>query len=266
MHGKPGVHDGPAYGRLLKPVYAAVKRAFPDVTVVGMGGEYGAHCAENLVGAIGTAGPGAMDAWSIHPYRYPRPPEASGLAGEVGQIAGRVAGAGVKTQAWITEIGYPTQLDARGSTLTEQARHAVRTVVCLQGSGRVDKLFWYDFKDDGLNRAYNEDNFGVVRHQRLNCAPKPAAVALATWIRLTDGAAFQSLREAGCVWTARYAFAGGEELLVAWTTGDGCERRVSGKVAQGTNLMGAPLSRTERVRLSPDPVYLRGRRLALTEE
>lgn len=266
MRGRPGVHDGPAYGRLLKPVYAAVKQAFPDVTVVGMGGEYGTHVIENLVGAVGTAGPDAMDAWSIHPYRYPRPPEESDLAGEVRRIADRLAEAGVKSPAWVTEIGYPTQLDARGSTPAEQARHAVRTAIGLQGCGRVGKLFWYDFKDDGLDRGYNENNFGVVRHQKLNCAPKPAAVALATWIRLTDGAAFRSLTEAGGLWTARYAFADGEELLVAWTAAGERSCRVAGQAAQGTDLMGAPLRRAERVTLSPDPLYLRGRGLSLAAE
>jgi len=266
MHGRPGAHDGPAYGRLLKPTYAAVKKAFPDVTVVGMGGEYGSHVVENLVGAVGTSGPDSMDAWSIHPYRYPRPPEASDLKGEVNRIADSMAEAGVKSPAWITEIGYPTQLDARGSSPAEQARHAVRTAIALQGSGRVGKLFWYDFKDDGLERGYNENNFGVVRHQKLNCAPKPAAVAFATWIRLTDGATFRSLTETDGVWTARYVFANGEELLVAWTTEGERACRVTGKPAQGTNLMGASLRRTDRVTLSPDPIYLRGLGLTLAAE
>ena len=81
MNGKPGVHDGEAYGRLLQPTYAAVKQALPDVTVVGIGGEYGPQCADHILGAVRTAGPDAMDAWSIHPYRYPNPPEASDLRG-----------------------------------------------------------------------------------------------------------------------------------------------------------------------------------------
>ncbi|HWH71998.1 MAG TPA: hypothetical protein VNT26_21730, partial [Candidatus Sulfotelmatobacter sp.] len=37
MDGRSGQHDGEAYGRLLQPTYRAVKHAFPDVTVVGIG-------------------------------------------------------------------------------------------------------------------------------------------------------------------------------------------------------------------------------------
>jgi hypothetical protein len=49
-------------GRLLKPAYAAVKQACGDLTVVGIGGEYGSHCADNIVRALGTAGVDSMDA------------------------------------------------------------------------------------------------------------------------------------------------------------------------------------------------------------
>jgi hypothetical protein len=264
MKGRAGAHDGAAYGRMLKPAYAAVKRAFPRVTVVGMGGEYGTKCASNIVEAIGTAGPRAMDAWSIHPYRYPRPPEASDLIGDANKIADQVAAAGATSPAWVTEIGYPTQLDSRGSTLAEQARHAVRTAICLQGSGRVEKLFWYDFKDDGLDRTYNENNFGVVRHQKYNCAPKPAIVALAAWVRLTVGAAFQALRQRDGIWTATYRLATGEDLLVAWVTDGTCDVRVEGRLKEADDLMGAAFVCGGTLQLSVNPVYLRGKSLSIS--
>ena len=188
MEGKSGAHDGEAYGHMLKPAYEAVKRAFPGVTVVGIGGEYGPKCAETIVAAIKTGGARSMDAWSIHPYRYPRGAEESDLAGEVRGIAARVAQAGAAQKAWITEIGWPTHRTSTGSDEHAQACHAVRAVAILQSTGIVEKVFWYDFKDDGLNRDDNESNFGVVRHHVYNCAPKPAAVALAVFLRLTHGA------------------------------------------------------------------------------
>lgn len=264
MRNCSGAHDGAAYGRMLGPTYAAVKRAFPQVTLVGMGGEYGPKCASNIVAAVGTAGPRAMDAWSIHPYRYPRPPEVSDLIGEVGRIADQVAAAGATSPVWVTEIGYPTQLDARGCTLAEQARYAVRTAICLQGAGRVKRLFWYDFKDDGLDRTYNENNFGLVRHQKYNCAPKPAIVALAAWVRLTAGAVFQSLRQQDGVWTAAYRLPSGEDLLVAWVADGTRDARVAGRLAEADDLMGVALDCGGALRLSVDPVYLRGKNLSIS--
>jgi hypothetical protein len=171
MRGRPGVHDGEAYGRLLQPTYVAVKQAFPDVTVGGIGGEYGPKCADHVLDAVHTAGPDAMDAWSIHPYRYPRSPEGSGLMEEVTGIAAEVAAAGVKTKAWVTEIGYPTHRISGGSDEATQARYCVRTLALLQATRVVDQVFWYDLKDDGLSREYNEHNFGLIHHQRFHCAP-----------------------------------------------------------------------------------------------
>ncbi len=262
MKGRSGVHDGAAYGKLLAPAYKAVKGAYPDVTVVGMGGEYGKHCVSNLLAAVGTAGPGAMDAWSIHPYRYPRTPESSDLTGEVNRIADEMGEAGVKVPMWITEIGYPTHTTSGGSSLAQQARHTVRTVVLLQQQPRVGKLFWYDFKDDGLDRTYNENNFGVVRHQQLNCAPKPAAAALAAWVRLTGRAKPAGLSETNGLYVASYR-AGRQDILVAWTASGSRTARVGGQLTEAADLMGEPFAVAGALRLSEAPVYLTGRNLSL---
>lgn len=263
MTGRPGKHDGEAYGRLLKPVYEAVKREFPEVTVVGIGGEYGPNCADNILGAIRTAGPAAMDAWSIHPYRYPRPPESSDLVGEVRGIAAKAADAGVKTKAWITEIGYPTHRTSGGSDLAAQARHAVRTLALLQSRPEVGRAFWYDFKDDGVAREYNEANFGVVHHQNFNCAPKPAIVAMAVFNRLTSGAKPMGLTRNGDVFVAAYRLENQSDVLLAWTTRGERSLTVEGKLKAAFDLMGRTLPQGKTAQLSEAPVYLTGEKLAL---
>ena len=243
MDGRPGAHDGEAYGRLLKPVYAAVKREFPDLTVVGIGGEYGSKCAENILGSLRTAGAGSMDAWSIHPYRYPHAPEPSDLTGEVSRIAARVAGAGEKSRAWVTEIGYPTHRGNAGSAEPEQARHVVRTLALLQSTRVVDKVFLYDLKDDGLTRDYNENNFGLIHHQRLNCAPKPAMVAASVFVRLAGTAQFVRLERTGEAWTAFYRQRDGGALVIAWTTRGVCKAVVGGRLAAAFDLMARRFNR-----------------------
>ncbi len=262
MRDRPGTHDGEAYGRLLKPTYAAVKSALPDLTVVGIGGEYGAHCADNILGAVRTAGPDAMDAWSIHPYRYPRPPESSDLVGEVTQIARRVAGAGVKTRAWITEIGYPTHRTSGGSDLAAQARHCVRTLALLQSTGVVEKVFWYDLKDDGLLRDYNEHNFGLVHHQHINCAPKPGIVAMSVFIRMTGGAEFLDSKQSGDAYAARYRRGDGRDIVVAWTSKGRASLRLKGKIVAVVDIMGGALKRGGEWELTDTPVYIIGEDLA----
>ncbi|MHC4403707.1 MAG: hypothetical protein ACYTG0_28960 [Planctomycetota bacterium] len=258
MRNKPGTHDGEAYGRLLKPTYEAVKSAFPDLIVVGIGGEYGVYCADNVLGAIRTAGPNAMDAWSIHPYRYPRPPESSDLVGELTQIARRVADAGVRAKSWVTEIGYPTHRTTRGSSPPAQARYCVRTLALLQSTGVVEKVFWYDLKDDGLLRDYNEHNFGLIHHQRFNCAPKPGIVAMSVFIRMTGGAEFLDLEQCGDACAARYRRCDGRNVIVAWTGRGQASMRLIGEVAAAVDMMGAIRQPGAEIKLTETPVYVLG--------
>jgi hypothetical protein len=265
MNGRPGVHDGAAYGRLLAPTYAAVKQAFTDVKVVGIGGEYGAHCADTILGAVGTAGPSAMDAWSIHPYRYPHAPEESDLKGEVTHIGERVAAAGVKSKAWITEIGYPTHRTSGGCSEAAQARYCVRTLALLQASPVVEKVFWYDLKDDGLDRAYNEHNFGLIHHQDLNCAPKPAMVAMSVFIRRTTNARIVELQNHDGLYCTSYQRPDNSHLLLIWTYRGMRRVKLSGQVDHVWDIMGRSLPAESPLDASEDVIYVQGRNLQLAD-
>ena len=264
MRGRPGDHSPEAYGRLLKPTYSAVKKAVPDLTIVGIGGEYGKDCAENIARALGTASTDSMDAWSIHPYRYPRSPEASDLVGEVKRIADRVRGAGARQPAWITEIGWPTHRTSGGSDQRTQARYCVRALALLQSTGVVEKVFWYDFKDDGTRRDYNEHNFGLIRHQTYHCAPKPGVVAMSVFIPMTGGAEFRELRRDGPAYSAWYRRADGRDVVAAWTE-EGSQRvSLSGKLETAVDMMGAAHPVSDPIELTENPLYLVGRELKIT--
>lgn len=261
MGGRPGDHGPEAYGRLLKETYPAVKAVRPDATVIGIGGEYGDHLVENLLTMARTAGPTAMDAFSIHPYRYPRTPEESGLLAEMQRVADAVAAAGVPRRLWATEIGWPTHATTSGVEESEQARLLVRALSLMQASGAVEKIHLYDFKNDGTQPDYNEHNFGVVLHQSYHCAPKPAAVAVAVYARLTAGAAVQARGEADGLWGVRFRRPDGQDVLVLWTTRPEAEVEVSGDLDRHLDLMGRETPATSRIRVSPNPIYLTGRGL-----
>jgi len=263
MRGRPGDHGPEAYGRLLKTTYAAVKQAFPDLTIVGIGGEYGPDCAENIVRALGTAGVDSMDAWSIHPYRYPRSPEQSDLVGEVKRIAERVHEPGARQAAWVTEIGWPTHRTSGGSDERVQARYCVRTLALLQSTGVVEKVFWYDFKDDGTRRDYNEHNFGLVRHQTYHCAPKPGVVAMSVFIRMTGQTDFRELRRDGSAYTAWYRRPDGSDVVVAWTEAGSQRISLAGQLETAVDLMGATQPVSDSIELTENPVYLVGRKLKI---
>jgi len=259
MNGRAGDHGPEAYGRLMKPTAAAVRAARPDATLVGIGGEYGPHCAENIERALRTGTGQNLDAFSIHPYRYPRSPESSDLVGEIKRIFEHARKFGAPAKMWVTEIGYPTHRGRGGVDERTQARYAVRTLALLHGSGVVDAVHWYDFKDDGLERGYNEHNFGVVLHQQYHCAPKPAAVAVSVFARMTTGAKPLELQNEGGFHTLRYRRADGSDLLVLWQTEGQSERTIRGEDVAAFDLMGAALSPGRTIQVSASPLYLAGR-------
>jgi hypothetical protein len=259
MTGRAGDHGPEAYGRLMKPTTAAVRAARPDATLVGIGGEYGPHCAENIERALRTGSGQNLDAFSIHPYRYPRSPESSDLVGEIKRIFEHARKSDAPAKMWLTEIGYPTHRGRGGVDERTQARYAVRTLALLQGSGVVDAVHWYDFKDDGLERGYNEHNFGVVLHQQYHCAPKPAAVAMSVFARMTTGAKPLELQNDGGFHTLRYRRADGSDLLVLWQTEGQSERTMLGHDVAAFDLMGAASSPGRTIQVSASPLYLAGR-------
>jgi hypothetical protein len=261
MGGQPGDHGPEAYGRLLKAVYPAIKQARPAATVVGIGGEYGPQVIETVERMVKSAGGNAMDAFSIHPYRYPRTPEESGLSAELCRIAERTAAAGAPRRQWITEIGWPTHSTAGGVDEPTQAQLLVRSLALMQGSGAVDRIYLYDFKNDGAKPDYNEHNFGVVLHQEFNCAPKPAAVAVAVYARLTAGGKVLQQGEGEGAHAVLFGLPAGGQLLLLWTTGATASLDVAGSLDGQTDLMGRASPASRRVTVSANPVYLRGQHL-----
>ena len=144
-----------------------------------------------------------------------------------------------------------------------QALFAVRTLALLASTHVVEKVFWYDWKDDGLDREYNEDNFGAVHHQKYNFAPKPAAVAISVFLHLTQNAACGPLGRQGDAYAVCYKLPGGKQCLVAWATKARTPVRVSGDLATLCDLMGNAVEPSSPLMLGPAPVYLTGANLRL---
>lgn len=217
--------DGPAdsrpdyYFELLKTTYETVKAADPDTVVVG------AATAgvpwEWLEELFQLGGLDYMDALSIHPYRYPGEPE--GLVQDLEQLQDLVKtyNNGQMKPVWITELGWPTQTGARGVDENTQAQYIVRSHVLSLSEG-IEKIFWYDFKNDGLDPAYNEHNFGIVRNEgdsKGKYAPKPAYVAYATMARQLTGKAFSHQEDIG-EGIYSYVFSDGSgDTRVIWSQG-----------------------------------------------
>ncbi|NQT51235.1 hypothetical protein HQ576_04260 [bacterium] len=260
MRGKPKTQTPSRYARMLDATYRAVKAAVPDVTIVGVGGEHSQHHVEFIDGMLRAGAHKAMDAFSVHSYRYPSSPEATDLLGEIQNVASLARRRGATARVWVTEIGWPTHTGPRGVDERTQARYIVRTMALLQATRVVEKTHWYDFKNDGLQREYNEHNFGVVWHEKFNLAPKPAAVALGVFARMTAGATVQRLWRDGDAYAVLYHRPDGSALAVAWTAKGERTVAVKGRRVRVCDAMGNPAPAGDVV-LTETPVYVTGRTL-----
>ncbi|MFJ7198906.1 MULTISPECIES: hypothetical protein [unclassified Streptomyces] len=192
------------YLDVLEGVYQAVKAADPGASVLGPA----TIGIGNCVAADGTkcfapdlidrGGLKSMDAYSVHPYRYPGGPEWLGGSGDT--IAGlrqriRAANGGKDKPIVLSEMGWPTDT-AHGTTERQQADNLIRLYASGLANG-VTRVYWYDLVDDGSDPTDKEQNFGMLR-QPLTAttanpvsvtanAPKPAAVAQAVAARMLGG-------------------------------------------------------------------------------
>ena len=205
--------DAAAYARLLPQATAAAKRADGGCTVVGIctaGTDRGF-----IETVLAWAGPQAMDALSIHPYRYPAGPEVSGFLDDV-RAAHRLlrAAGGGRERVWLTEIGWPTHTGPGGVSEDVAARMLVRMYTQALSLPFVGPVFWYDFQDDGTDPAVNESNFGLIRWSDFT--PKAAYVAYHMLTRALAGRHFVEQLPVGDH-TYLYRFSGHrEDVLVAW--------------------------------------------------
>jgi hypothetical protein len=206
---KPNAKD---YAVLLRAASMAAKRADPHCTVIGMctAGTDLAFIEEVLKQNVMDA----VDGISIHPYRYPKAPEESDFVGELTRCKALLDRYGGKEKSlWLTEVGWPTQNDARGVSEEASANYLARMYVQAMSLPFVRTTFWYDFQNDGTNPTYNEDNFGLIRS---DFTPKAGYVAYRMMTEALAGKRFvRRLPLPEPLYAYEFA-AGGERAIAAW--------------------------------------------------
>lgn len=175
------------YAKLLQVASSAIRTADPDAKVV-IGGVSGADTAF-LGEVVAVAGWNSFDIVAAHPYVAPRSPERGYLAdGELARLQAFIDRHGGGKPIWATEIGWPSSRPGHwgvGDPIV-QANYLVRGMVQAAASPRVERVFWYNWRNDGTDPNRDEDNYGLVANDWRT--PKPAAVAFRTMSERLDGA------------------------------------------------------------------------------
>jgi hypothetical protein len=177
------------YAALLRVAASAIRAADPGAKVV-IGGVSGADIAF-LEAAVAAAGWDSFDILAAHPYVAPKSPERGRLvSGEIAKLQAFVARHGGGKPIWLTEIGWPTSTPGHWGVgdPAVQANYLVRGMVMAAASPGVERVFWYNWRNDGDDPASDENNFGLVYRDWRT--PKPAATALRTLTQRLDNAVF----------------------------------------------------------------------------
>jgi hypothetical protein len=242
------------YVRLLQFARSAAKAADPEAVIV-LGGvasiwseiptaeDYDIPTYLRLLHAAG--GWDTFDVLAIHPYR-PGAPEASSwrrdqtmdFEGELRQVDALIHEFGDKP-VWITETGWSTYKGFYGVTDDEQANFLVRTYIGAMAHPSIQRVFWYDLRNDTQPGAAYEKpvyrdtevqfHYGLLRRtfpldQNRGDLRKPAFAAFRTMTSILEGMQFQGVLANGdnpaMPGTFAYRFnGGGRAALVLWRVG-----------------------------------------------
>ena len=241
------------YARLLEVARGAAKAADPTAMIVlgGLASVWSyppsptTYDYFDYLDALGKLGAwGNFDVLAVHPYR-PDSPEgapwrrdhAVTFPEEMRRIDDMMLTYGAKP-VWLTEMGWSSSRSAVGVSDDEQGQFLARTYVMAFGLPSVEKIFWYDFRDDTSpsapydQPAYNDTNhdfhYGLLRRSfpldpNNPALRKPAFLAYRALTNELAGLTLQEVPANGLRGdlpnTYWYRFAGGARRVdVLWNT------------------------------------------------
>ncbi len=279
------------YVELLKTTYETIKAEHPYVRITGPAG---VTIPYSYLEALFRAGAlDYLDAVTIHPYAAgagaPEFAYGNPAAGFIGTtIADRVHqlrelirryNSGQDKPIYFTEIGWPSGNVPGAVSELSQAKYLVRMYAMAIASG-VEKVFWYEFVNNGLERDRPGQNYGLVHIEGDplgSFTPKPSFVAYAVAAQQLTGAHFVSeTATPSGVW--RYTFArDGATTDLIWLPADtnvNSARQVVTLHADGpltvTDMVGktrhyTPLDGKVYLTVSGDPIYVSGPLIDVTD-
>jgi hypothetical protein len=212
------------YAKLVKKVYPRIKAIDSTITVLGGAVTPGGVRNGWLERMLAAGALPFMDAVSIHTYNYGRPgrertPEtwAQWMA-EVEQLIAKYND-GKPAPVYITEMGWPTQDDSRGTPPRRSADYLARLYLLARTMPFLKGIWWYDFQDDGWNPNYNEDNFGLVRP---DLTPKPGYFVLSQISTLARNSRFLRRVDAGDsdLYVLEFRDRAGKATWAVWNAAD----------------------------------------------
>jgi len=256
------------YVRLLKAASKAMREANPDIFIIGGGGDHYVYHKKQIQREMELGVMKYCDAYSIHPYIYPKTPESEGYLEKMKEIISLMRENGCETpRVWLTELGWPTyrglrfDLEKENASVNREefsARMFVRYALECRSLPEIERFFWYDLQNDGMDAGFNEHNFGILQNHQTGWQPKAVYSAMGTLIRLTADAEVSLCSELSTEKTRVWKIVrkDGETILCAWTLEENETAVFSGgmKIRKVLGLYGNELPPETRL-VTPQPIY-----------
>jgi hypothetical protein len=210
-----------SYTKLLARVYPRIKAVDPSIVVLGGAMTSGGIAKGWLEGMLKAGALKSLDEVSVHTYNYSetgrtRTPEAWAESMNKVQETLRKYSGGKDVPLNVSEMGWPTQIDRRGTPPEISAAYLGRMYLLARSMPWMKGIWWYDFQDDGWRHAYNENNFGIVRP---DLTPKPGYWALKDLGTFLSTAAYAGRVETSDpeVWILKFRTASGKDAWALWS-------------------------------------------------
>ena len=214
---------------------------------------------------------GLLDYWSavsVHPYRRTDPETTADDYCRLRKLIDRYRPKDKQIEIFAGEWGYSAAW--RGMDKDKQGQLLARSWL-TNVANDIALSIWYDWRDDGSDRAEAEHNFGTVAnayHENRDPVydPKPAYLAAKTLSTFFSGYRFERRIEVGTASDYVLVFSNGKSLRVAaWTSGGSHEvvipfdpgsYAIVDHLGQNVGTVTAE-ARSLAIKLTASPVYLR---------
>jgi hypothetical protein len=243
------------YARLLSVAHDAAKAADPNAVIVlgGMAAVWSYPPAPttydyfeylDVLGKLGAWN--NFDILAVHPYRPDAPEGApwrrdhsATFSEEITRLDSLMLKYGSRP-IWLTEVGWASSRGWPGVSEDQQAQFLARLYVIAMAQPSVEKVFWYDFRNDSApsapydrpvyNDNYYEFNYGLLRRgfpldTNSPALRKPAFLAYRALTHELAGLALQEVpsdgRRPDMPNTYWYRFGGARRVDVLWNTDTG---------------------------------------------
>ncbi|MEG2669986.1 MAG: hypothetical protein RR957_05925, partial [Oscillospiraceae bacterium] len=191
---------------------------------------------------------------SFHPYIQPSmPDDANFSAGNIQKVKDTVLDYGGWKDLAITESGWSTE--KAGTAPQKHAEAIMKQFVISEGEG-VSKIYDYNFKNDGKNPNFSEDNFGMIENDRT---PKKTYIAFCELNRFTAGAVMHGKIDIG-LGDKSYNYVYSKDnkpTLISWMAEGTTAEYDFGKDAEIYDMYGNKLDVKGKAKLSTAPIYVK---------